>query len=112
MAGIRSVQAQVPLGTYLGWNVQASGYYAGQQCGFTGGYIPFAATRAERLASGDPRASLEERYGNHETFVAKVKAAADSLVAQRLMLADDAAKVVAQAQASAVLAGPARTAAR
>ena len=90
-SGLKSVQALVPLGTYLGWNVQAAGYYAGKQCGFTGGYIPFAATRAERLANGDPRPSLEERYGTHAAFVAKVRArTADGLVAGRYLLPDDA----------------------
>ena len=104
-SGIRSVQLQVPLGTYLGWNVQASGYYAGQQCGFTGGYIPFAATRAERIATGDPRLSLEERYGDHSAFVTKVRAAAGALVYQGFLLPDDAERLVAQAQASSVLKG-------
>jgi hypothetical protein len=106
IAGLRSVQARVPLGTYLGWSVQASGYFAGGQCGFAGGYIPFAVTKAQRLATRDPRPSLEERYGAHATFVAKVKAAADDLVAHRYLLPDDAARIVADAQASKVLVGP------
>ncbi len=55
IAGAPSVQRLVPLGTYLGWNVTADGFYKGQGCGFSGGYIPFARTKAERLASGDPR---------------------------------------------------------
>lgn len=105
LSGLKSVQAQVPLGTYLGWNVQADGYNAGKQCGFTGGYIPFAATRAERLANGDPRLSLEERYGSHANFVAKVRDAAGRLVAGRYLLAEDAAKIIAEADASAVLKG-------
>jgi hypothetical protein len=105
VAGLKSVQAQVPLGTYLGWNVQAAGFYAGQQCGFTGGYIPFAATKAERLANGDPRLSLEERYGTHAAFVAKVREAANRLVAGRYLLPDDAARILAEAEASAVLRG-------
>ena len=33
------------------------------ECVLAGGYIPFAVTRAQRLASGDPRLSIEERYG-------------------------------------------------
>jgi hypothetical protein len=105
IAGLRSVQARVPLGTYIGWNVQASGYFAGGPCGFSGGYIPFAATKAERVASHDPRPSLEERYGTHAAFVAKVKAAADDLVAHRYLLPEDAAHIVADADASKVLVG-------
>ena len=54
---------QLPLGTYTGWNVTTNGFYKGQACAFTGGFIPFAKTKAERLANNDPRPSLEERYG-------------------------------------------------
>jgi Alpha/beta hydrolase domain len=90
------------LGTYVGWNVAASGFEKGRYCGNIGGYIPFAATRAERLAKGDPRPSLEERYPSHAAYVAKVKAQADALVAARYMLPDDAARIVAEAQAATV----------
>ncbi len=47
-AGIPSVLHQAPLGTYLGWNVQATGFFKGQICGFSGGYVPFAVTREAR----------------------------------------------------------------
>ncbi len=77
ISGIRSPLVEAPLGSYVGWNVTASGFQAGRYCGNTGGYIPFAATRAERLAKGDPRLSLEERYPSHDAYVAKVKEAAD-----------------------------------
>jgi hypothetical protein len=53
--------------------------------------MPFARTRREREAAGDPRPSLEERYGSRDTYVAKVKAAAEALVADRLLLPSDAA---------------------
>ena len=98
--GIRSPLLQAPLGSYVGWNIAKAGFQAGRYCGNTGGYIPFAATRAERLANGDPRPSLEERYPSHAAYVARVKAAADGLVAQRTMLAADAARITAQAQAA------------
>jgi hypothetical protein len=101
--GVPSVQHLVPLGTYLGWNVLAHGYGAGGDCGFAGGFIPFAATRAERLAKGDPRLSLAERYGDHAGFVARVKAVAARRVREGWLLPDDAARLVAQAQASDVL---------
>ncbi|RZM37591.1 MAG: hypothetical protein EOP67_00495 [Sphingomonas sp.] len=102
-SGIPSVQLQVPLGTYLGWNVQASGWGRGGGCGFFGGYIPFARTRAERLAAGDPRLSLKERYGDHAGFVAKVRAAVARQQADGWLRADDAAKLIGQATASDVL---------
>ncbi len=100
--GIRSPLLSAPLGTYVGWNVTASGFEKGRYCGNTGGFIPFAATRTERLAKGDPRLSLEERYPSHAAYVARVKAQADTLVAQRYMLPADAARIVAEAQAAKI----------
>lgn len=102
-AGIRPVQLRVPLGTYTGWNVRSGGYYGGTGCGFMGGYIPFATTRAEREASGDPRLSLEERYGDHAGFVAQVREAAAALVAEGFLLEEDAAAIIRQAEESGVL---------
>ncbi len=103
VSGVASVLHQVPLGTYTGWNTTASGFYKGHIRTNAGGYIPFARTRAERLAVGDPRPSLEERYGSHENYVAKVSAAAARLVRGRYLLQDDADRLVVQAEVSAVL---------
>ncbi|HYA16880.1 MAG TPA: alpha/beta hydrolase domain-containing protein, partial [Bryobacteraceae bacterium] len=80
-----------------------SGFYKGQSCGFQGGYIPFAKTRAERLAKNDPRLSLEERYGTHEHYVEIVKAAAAKLVAERFLLPADAERLIHEAEASDIL---------
>jgi hypothetical protein len=102
-SGVASVQLQAPLGTYLGWNTFRSGFFAGHGCGFQGGWIPFAATRAERLKNNDPRLSLEERYGTHAAYVAAVKKAADQAVKDRFLLPDDAARYVREAEASKVL---------
>lgn len=100
--GIRSPLISAPLGSYVGWNVAASGFEKGRYCGNVGGYIPFAATKAERLAKGDPRPSLEERYPSHAAYVAKVKAQADGLAAARYMLPADAARIVAEAEAAKI----------
>jgi hypothetical protein len=102
MDGIRSPLVTAPLGSYVGWNIAAAGFQAGRYCGNTGGYIPFAATRAERLAKGDPRPSLEERYPSHAAYVAKVKAQANALVAQRYMLKADAERIVSEAGAAQI----------
>lgn len=103
IGGVPSVLYQAPLGTYLGWNMVASGFFKGQVCAFTGGYVPFAKTKAERMASGDPRPSLEERYGTQEAYVAQVQKAADQAVKDRFLLPADAAKLVKQAKASNIL---------
>lgn len=77
-SGVPSVLHQAPLGTYTGWNVVAAGFFKGQPCGggLVGGFIPFARTKAERTASGDPRPSLEERYGTGDGYLCTVRAAA------------------------------------
>ncbi len=102
-AGVPSVQLQVPIGTYTGWNVDTFGYEAGGGCGFSGGFIPFARTRAERLATGDPRLSLEERYATHAGFVAQIRAATARQQAAGWLRPDDAAALIAAAEASKVL---------
>ena len=109
VAGIKSPLLSAPLGTYTGWNVTTSGLYTGQLCGSSfgaspiGGFIPFAKTKSERVASGDPRLSLEERYDNHAGYVRAVKTAADKLVRDGYLLAEDAATMIAQAEQSTVL---------
>jgi hypothetical protein len=66
IAGVRAVALQAPLGTHTGWNLRAAGFMEDAPCYLNGSFIPFAATAAERLPSGDPRPSLEERYGTRE----------------------------------------------
>ena len=110
--GVASVLHQAPLGTYLGWNAFADGFFKDQGCGFTGGYLPFARTRAEREARHDPRPSLEERYQTHAGYVRVVRAAAEAAVAQRLLLPEDAARLIADAERSDVLAAAAPPATR
>ena len=97
--GLRSHILQAPLGTYTGWNVRAAGFSQGDACDLTGSYIPFAVTKAQRKASGDPRLSLQERYGTTAGYVAAVTAAVNSLVSQRLMLASDASGAISNATA-------------
>ena len=103
VSGVPSVLHQVPLGSYLGWSVTLNGFYKDKQSGYMGSFIPFAATKAERLAAGDPRPSLEERYGSHEKYVALVRAAAAKAVADRFLLQPDADKLIKQAADGDVL---------
>jgi hypothetical protein len=115
LGGVPTVLRDAPLGTYLGWNITAGPhdaaydgrpFHAGQTCNYVGGMIPFAVTMAERLVTGDPRLSLEERYGTHDGYVAAVTAAADNAMAQGYLLPADRDALVAQAAASDVLVGP------
>jgi hypothetical protein len=87
LGGVPTVLRDAPLGTYLGWNITAGPanatydgrpFHAGQVCNYIGGLVPFAITKAQRLANNDPRLSLQERYGTHDGYVAAVTAAANN----------------------------------
>jgi hypothetical protein len=106
VGGIPVLLLEVPLGTYLGWNITAGGarpFHEGQLCNYAGGMVPFAKTRAEREANNDPRPSLEERYGSHAGFVEAVRKATDKVKAAGFLLEKDAAALIKAAEASNVL---------
>ncbi|HET7160988.1 MAG TPA: alpha/beta hydrolase domain-containing protein, partial [Burkholderiales bacterium] len=102
IGGLPNTNMLVPLGTYLGWNVRKAGFSEGDSCDLNGGVVPFFRTLAQRLAANDPRPSLQERYPTHADYVAKVTAAANSLVGRRLLLPEDATFLINQANAAAV----------
>jgi hypothetical protein len=106
IAGIRSVFLQVPIGTYTGWNPGRKDRFENGQCSLQGSFIPFAPTRAERMATGDPRPSIEERYRTKEAYTAAFVAAAETLVAQRFLLSEDASTLVEQAMKTGIRSGP------
>ncbi len=106
LGGVPVVLLDAPLGTYLGWNVTASGgrpFHAGQICNYVGGMIPFARTQQERLANNDPRLSLQERYGSQAGYVEAVRKAAQRAIKEGFLLEADAERLVKEAQDSAVM---------
>ena len=103
IAGIRPMEIRAPLGTNVGWNIRAPGRRDPNLCGLSGSYFPFGTTKSERLASGDPRKSLEERYGNHKGYVKAVTKAAHELSNERLLLKEDADRFIRAAEQSNVL---------
>lgn len=94
IAGVRVPSVAVPIATYTGWGLRAGNKLDPVRivdgCDATGQFIPFPNTIAQRMATHDPRPSLQERYGNsagtNADYVAKVKAAAQALVADRFLL--------------------------
>jgi hypothetical protein len=99
-AGIHDPEAAVPLATTTGWNFRREGVgNPADVYQIVGAYIPFAVTRAERTAVGDPRPSIEERYCDREGYVAQVRAAAADLTRRRFMLGDDLEPVLERARA-------------
>lgn len=103
VGGVPTVLTMAPLGTYLGWNITADGIHAGQVCNYAGGYVPFARTRAEREASGDPRLSLEERYGDRAGYLKAVRRAADVALGQGYLLKVDHERLLKEAAGSDVM---------
>ena len=73
-------------------------YPEGELCDREGIYVPFAQTKAERDAKSDPRLSLEERYGNQDGYVKRVSEAAQSLLKERLLLPEDAERMISEAK--------------
>jgi len=98
VGGIRNVFVQVPIGTYTGWNLFNSNFFEDGFCTLQGSFIPFASTKQERLAVGDPRPSIEERYPDKEAYTAATRKAADDLIARRFLLPDDAKRLISQAE--------------
>jgi hypothetical protein len=106
LGGVRNIFVAVPVGTYTGWNLFNKEFFEDGFCTLSGSFIPFASTRQERLATGDPRPSIEERYPTKEAYVAAFKKAADDLVAQRFLLPDDAARLISQAEKDGIRSAP------
>ena len=106
MAGIRLPDVSVPVATYTGWALRASApgdpVPIVDGCDAAGQRIPFAKTMADRLAAGDPRPSLQERYADHAAYVNLVTEAAQDLQRQRLLLDMDVQAYIVGAQAASV----------
>ena len=105
-AGIRLPLTTVPLATHTGWNLRHAEIGGEGQTlssgGATGGTlagstIPFPATRAQREATGDPRLSIEERYESRDDYLSQIRSAAENLVSQGYVLAEDVELLVSQA---------------
>jgi hypothetical protein len=94
-AGIRVPDIAVPVATNTGWNFRSPSVGGSTEIyNLLGSYVPFALTKAEREARNDPRPSIAERYRSREDYLAKLRAAAEALVTQRYLLAEDVENVV------------------
>jgi hypothetical protein len=101
VAGIRLPEVEVPLATYTGWGLRAAAFAGDDLCDAAGQKIDFAQTKADRLALGDPRRSIEERYRTHEAYAKEVGRAAKHLHRQRLLLEEDVQRYIEEAEVSA-----------
>ena len=103
MAGVRLPPVEAPVATTTGWALRREGFSKDEGCESDGQHIPFAITKVERLAAGDPRRSLQERYKDHDGYVKAVTKAAKKLQTQRFLLLEDVQQYIAEAEASDVL---------
>jgi len=98
IGGIVLPELAVPLATHTGWNLRHPDIGGAlQRLVFAGATIPFARTRAERAASGDPRPCVEERYASCADYLERVRAAARSLAREGYLLDEDIELSVAAA---------------
>jgi hypothetical protein len=90
IAGVRLADVTVPVATYTGWALRR-GVHANDGCEAAGQFIPFAKDEAERAARGDPRPSVQVRYPSFAAYHTQIRSALNQLVADRLLLCEDAA---------------------
>lgn len=99
-AGLATPELLAPLATHMGWSVRPErrGDVGGAAVlgGVHGTTIPLPPTAELRQAQADPRLSVEERYGSRENYVAAVRASAEQLVTERILLGEDAETYIAE----------------
>ena len=95
IGGVRLPDIEAPLGTHGAQNLPLTD----RPCNLNAAYIAFAKTKADRAGS-DARTPLAERYASREDYVARIRAAAQRLVAERFMIEPDAEAAVRAAQSA------------
>jgi hypothetical protein len=106
IAGLKYPLAAVPTGTHLGWNINREGYAPGVLRSLTGSYLPFAQTTAERVASGDERPSIEERYPRRQDYLRAVQLELRSQVRDGVLLGSDAREILRSARSADQIGWP------
>jgi len=97
-AGVRLPDISVPVATHTGWNPRHPDTGAPDLIiAMMGTTRFFPATAADRERTGDPRLSIEERYGGMDAYLALVRQAAEKLAEQRYILQEDVDLVVRSA---------------
>ncbi len=95
-AGIRLPDIAAPRGTHTGWNLYAAEGLREELADREGTFLAFPT----QPDPADPRAPLSQRYPDRAAYVAAVRAAAEALARDRLLLPEDAAACIARAEAA------------
>ena len=94
-AGIRLPDVAVPVGSHTGWNPRDPKTGAPDQIVPMNGLTwLFATDEAVRARTGDPRASIAQRYADAADYEARVRAVTQQLVGERYVLDEDVEVVV------------------
>jgi hypothetical protein len=88
-------EVAVPVATYTGWSLRSKAAGAeGELVSLRGSYIPFPVTRQEQQQTGDPRRSLEERYGTLEKYLELLQIECQRLQSQEFLLSEDVERIL------------------
>ncbi|MFM1895305.1 MAG: hypothetical protein RLZZ385_379 [Pseudomonadota bacterium] len=84
---VLSPLTQVPVGTFVPWNLRAPATGAETELlRLTGGYVPLPASPAVAVQSQDPRNSVAGLYPSFEEYLARYEAATNRLITEGYLL--------------------------
>jgi hypothetical protein len=93
---LRMPAVSVPVATYTGWNLRSPEIGVPEALlGLAGGYLEFPKTQRDRVSSGDPRRSIEERYADFNAYLEKTMRVADTLILTGYLLEEHRAGIKA-----------------
>ncbi|UCC25964.1 MAG: hypothetical protein JSU98_02470 [Gemmatimonadales bacterium] len=100
LGGIRGLELRVPVATYTPWLLR-QGYPGGngEMRDFIGATYPLPLTEGAAEAQGDGRPSLQRMYGSREAYRLRLEAAAEDLVSEGFLLAEDVPRALERALA-------------
>lgn len=88
-------EVAVPFATYTSWRLRnENGPAANQLYSLSGSMIPFPLTKADREQQGDPRPSLEERYGTLETYLQQLATQCQTYEQAGYLLPEDRERIL------------------
>ncbi len=83
-------EVAVPVATYASWRLRkADGPAANQLYSLSGSYIPFPTTKIDGKTTGDPRQSVEQRYGTLDRYLKQLEAQCRKYELAGYMLPED-----------------------
>ena len=92
-------EVAVPVATHTGWNLRRRAVGAENELfSLAGSYIPLPRTDADAKATGDPRVSLDRRYGTFANYQRALARQCEAMVQARYLLREDAERIIEAAQ--------------